>query len=285
MSPRDTGEDARPLRYKKLDYVTSPSIRVIVGPEGSHQKEFFVHQALICGRSEFFSKAMSGQWKEAASREVPLPEDEPDVFALYLKLLYSNQLPVKQEETVPREDLAKQYLVLGKLYVLAEKLIDEITKHIALTAISSCANEPTNEGICPELDTVRIIYDGTPPNSPARLLLIQLYTDFGDPSMFEHEGSGHHRDCFPKDFLFDLSFSLLDNRALPELAERARIEKEFAQMLEATKARLRRLEESQAEILLSPPSLLSIASSVSSALSSSTVRLAPRRRGRRGTQG
>ncbi len=68
-------------------YVTSPCVRVLVGP-ASHQQEFFVHQSLICGRSEFFSNAMSGHWKETVNREVPLPEDEPDIFALYLKLLY-----------------------------------------------------------------------------------------------------------------------------------------------------------------------------------------------------
>jgi hypothetical protein len=51
-------------------------------------KEFTVHEDLICPRSHFFRKAMSGPWKESEERKVDLPEDEPGVFALYLKLIY-----------------------------------------------------------------------------------------------------------------------------------------------------------------------------------------------------
>jgi len=60
---------------------------VLVGPESS-VKEFSVHEDLICPRSMFFKKAMSGTWKESEERKVELPEDELEVFALYLKLIY-----------------------------------------------------------------------------------------------------------------------------------------------------------------------------------------------------
>jgi hypothetical protein len=68
-------------------YVASLSIRVLVGAEESGMKEFTVHEDLICPRSQFFRKAMSGPWKESEERKVDLPEDEPGVFALYLKLI------------------------------------------------------------------------------------------------------------------------------------------------------------------------------------------------------
>lgn len=76
------------LQLTVLSYVVSPSVRVLVGTEKPCAREFFAHEALICQRSRFFANAMNGSWIESDERKVPLPEDEPDVFALYLKVLY-----------------------------------------------------------------------------------------------------------------------------------------------------------------------------------------------------
>jgi hypothetical protein len=65
-------------------------IRVNVG-QAPDDKDFFVHQDLICPRSEFFKKATKDPWKEAQERKVDLSEEDPDTFALYLELLYVNR--------------------------------------------------------------------------------------------------------------------------------------------------------------------------------------------------
>jgi hypothetical protein len=80
-------KDVRTPEPQASGYVTSSSIRVNVGQEPGN-KHFFVHQHLICPRSEFFKNAMKEEWKEAQERKVNLSEDEPDTFALYLELLY-----------------------------------------------------------------------------------------------------------------------------------------------------------------------------------------------------
>jgi hypothetical protein len=71
-------------------------------------------------------------------------------------------------------------VALGKLYVLAEMLMDDTTKDTVHTAILTRLKEPFADGLrCyPGLDAVNIIYGGTTQGNPARRLLIDLYTDF-----------------------------------------------------------------------------------------------------------
>jgi hypothetical protein len=68
-------------------YVDSPMIRVLVGNE-EVRKESNIHQDLICSRSNFFKNALKKPWLEANERKVTLAEEEPEIFSLYLKLLY-----------------------------------------------------------------------------------------------------------------------------------------------------------------------------------------------------
>ena len=51
-------------------------------------KQFTVYESLISSNSAFFANALGRDWKEARERVVPLPENEPEVFRLYLTYLY-----------------------------------------------------------------------------------------------------------------------------------------------------------------------------------------------------
>ncbi|KAF1843927.1 uncharacterized protein K460DRAFT_267613, partial [Cucurbitaria berberidis CBS 394.84] len=122
-------------------YINSPAIRVIVG-EHPEAKDFFVHEALICPRSEFFENAMKENWKEGEEHKVTLAKEEPAVFELYLELLYlSSVLPTKEIESTTTEFC--QYTALSKLYVLAEMLMDDITKELVLAAMLARSKEPS----------------------------------------------------------------------------------------------------------------------------------------------
>lgn len=69
------------------------TITVLVG-EGEAQESFIVHKELICARSEFFRVSMKEVWKEGKEGVIPLPEDDPQVFALYVQSLYVSALRV-----------------------------------------------------------------------------------------------------------------------------------------------------------------------------------------------
>jgi hypothetical protein len=97
--------------------------------------------------------------------------------------------------------------------------VDQTTKGIVLTAISARAEEscPDKSHDFPAIDsvqviyegTVQVIYEGTVEGSPARRLLVQLYTDFGDSTFLTVKA-----EVVPKDFIYELSLSMLGRRPL-----------------------------------------------------------------------
>jgi len=100
--------------------------------------------------------------------------------------------------------------------------MDEDAKTAILAAISARSQEPFSDKSLyyPAIDSVQIIYEGTPDHSPARELLVSLYTNF-ITSAFITEKS----DAVPKDFLYDLSISLLTQRPLSKTLKDALSEK------------------------------------------------------------
>ncbi|CAA9965871.1 BTB/POZ domain containing protein [Pyrenophora teres f. maculata] len=194
-------KDARIPRSQAAGYVTSPSIRVIVG-QAPDQKEFFVHEGLVCPRSEFFRKAMKGPWTEAQERKIDLEQEDPETFALYLELLYTGALPTKEDTEL--------YAPLSKLYVLAEMLMDDTTKTIVLNAIQAQIEDgPEKDHYCfPEPAAIRIIYKGTMESSPAREVMVKFYTDYS---------CGEELDELAdlNEFHYDLVRSLITKRPRP----------------------------------------------------------------------
>ncbi|KFY24129.1 hypothetical protein V493_05412 [Pseudogymnoascus sp. VKM F-4281 (FW-2241)] len=65
-------------------------VTVYVGPR---EKRYSVHKALLTSQSEYFEKALNGNFKEADEQTIRLPEDSPDAFELLIGWLYQNQIP------------------------------------------------------------------------------------------------------------------------------------------------------------------------------------------------
>lgn len=107
------------------------------------------------------------------------------------------------------------FIFPSKLYVLAEKLIDDTAKTAALRALRERATQVTITGAlnCPSLEIVNTIYNGTPDPSPARQWLVDQFAHCLDQST--------PFDFFPRsnslqrEFLADLVGSLISFRPLP----------------------------------------------------------------------
>jgi hypothetical protein len=88
---------SKPLRRSVAEEPSfdSEPITVIVGED---KKKFFVHESHIRSSSEFFDRAMNGDWKEKATRTIDLPEIDPRAFSVYLKWLHSGQFFIREAD-------------------------------------------------------------------------------------------------------------------------------------------------------------------------------------------
>ncbi|KAN0122059.1 hypothetical protein V8E51_000385 [Hyaloscypha variabilis] len=69
------------------DTLGSEVVQIFVGPE---KQLFQVHKTLLCSASEFFKKAFNGDFVEAFINQMDLPEDKPEIFAMFVAWLYGN---------------------------------------------------------------------------------------------------------------------------------------------------------------------------------------------------
>lgn len=92
---------------------------------------------------------MSGSWKESEEQTLNLPEDDPNIFALYSHWLYVGQIPVIVQSGTKEEianDNYKEYYDLVKAYVLGDKLLDDRFRNSTIQAIIKKATTPCADG-------------------------------------------------------------------------------------------------------------------------------------------
>lgn len=171
---------------------------------------FSVHQDLLTKRSEFFKCATSGSWRESAENTIVFPEDNLDAFKVYLHLVYTNEIvsdEIKKAEIVSDEITKAEWLLLCRLYVLAEKLQDTAAKHSAIDAMRKHGEENAWRPGMKLWDPAAIneLYLGTPDRSPARRLVVDLYALLGKSDWLECRLSK-----LPKAFLYDIALSMIE---------------------------------------------------------------------------
>jgi hypothetical protein len=128
-----------------------------------------IHKDVLCATSQFFKSAAKPEWSElrAEPHDLKLPIDQPaaDAFPVYQHWLYSGKLPISGEP-VPQV-----FESLAKAYALGEVLLDTRFRNDVIDTIivtwNECRYSPIGK-------PVAIIYEGTPPGSPARRLVSEM---------------------------------------------------------------------------------------------------------------
>ena len=202
-----TATTASPLvaRSKRMKF--NDHIRIEVGPDGN-QETLTIDSELLTRRSLFFRKALSGGFNEAVERVVKLPEDDPEIFGIYLHNVLTNELCVLPDSSVLVGNGCKEKAMLIKLHILAEKLRDTKSKNaIVRGLITSCCQQRSDGGYYffgPKLAT--LLYEGTMSGSMARKVLVEMKAyDSANTEVLSNEG-------WPYEFLTELACELIQHR-------------------------------------------------------------------------
>jgi hypothetical protein len=79
-----TEESLAAAPASKRSLAPSPIVTLTVGREG---RIFAAHEDVLC-QSPFFTRACQGQYLDAQSKRISLPDEEPEVFSAVLEYLY-----------------------------------------------------------------------------------------------------------------------------------------------------------------------------------------------------
>ncbi|CAN9389134.1 unnamed protein product [Alternaria alternata] len=136
-----------------------------------------------------------------------LLDEDPQTFRLYLNLVYANQLATRGPD---------QWLKLCELYGLAERLQDTKSKNQTVEGMYSFLNELLHSSMLPSVKwkhslpavATAKLFEGMTDQSQVRNLLLDFYTDFGDPILLREAQAE-----LPADFIYDVAVRLLEKRA------------------------------------------------------------------------
>lgn len=194
-----------PVPLPANDFDPDDLVILLVGPE---KQKMVVHDPQITAHSEFCAAALNKEWVEGQTREIKLPEEEPEVISCYIEHAYFNKLPTDiYTTTSPGEDKEEGYKLLAQIYVVAERLLGfDCRNHILqeflrLTNLLCTTGHRWNPTCVP----INIIYQGTTPGSPARRLLVDIHSGYAREEWYPSDAYVH------PSFLMDLVRRLLHN--------------------------------------------------------------------------
>ncbi|KAI4627415.1 uncharacterized protein J4E87_003978 [Alternaria ethzedia] len=127
--PSDT--PVKVLRLGVDGFISSPLIKVLVGPE-SQRSELFVHQSIITSRSKFSANALSGRWNNSDAKTINLYDVDPELrledVEHYLETVYTGRISLTDGSEILES--------ICHVYVIAELLLDVHTRNLATHCMS-----------------------------------------------------------------------------------------------------------------------------------------------------
>jgi hypothetical protein len=189
---------------------------VVIFLVGTHEpRRFTVHENIVKAISEFVRLALRGDWAEASSRIIPLPEDEPAVFSVYQHWLYNGLIHTSRQGTNTSAESDEEYELLLEAYILGEKILDIAFKNSVMGALVEKVGQV--EGKFNKRLT-SLVFDNTPSASPLRRLWLVVYYHVGNVDWLRPSSSGG--DTMSRWFLIEFGRFQMANRDLDRCSAR-----------------------------------------------------------------
>lgn len=141
--------------------------------------KYHVSETFLRHHSEFFKRALIGNWREASGRTVVLGSDvEPSIFNLFVEWLHVQTLPALSPDWRRIADPLHPFSVSAKmlrlkLYVFADRFVvprlrEQLNRAIVNDYDSDC---PALE----EYETITYVFGNLPPTDPMLDLFVDRY--------------------------------------------------------------------------------------------------------------
>ncbi|TID17933.1 hypothetical protein E2P81_ATG10904 [Venturia nashicola] len=185
-SPLNTEKVAR---YRDdLTKIGKKMCRVFVGDD---PEPYTVHHDLIAASSEFFNRALKGEFKEKDG-DVKLSHQDTSTFAAYHKWLYTNAF----------EPSGRDHDHHFELYFLGDVVQDERFRNSVIDLIIKVV---ADTGTYPVISSLIVVaFENTPKSSKLRQLLIDFWTRLATPSWYEFDGCQGGDGQYPSEFLYEV---------------------------------------------------------------------------------
>ncbi|KAL8952748.1 MAG: hypothetical protein Q9222_001359 [Ikaeria aurantiellina] len=153
---------SRKMQPRRSDLLKSV-VTVLVGPkDASHT--YVTHAEMLAHHSPFFKIAMTGNWLEAKTGVIELPEDDWRVYEVFQNWLYQEILYVDVDAEIPG--------FLLKLWVFGDKVQVAAFQN---TVIEVLRLQRTNPNRLFNQKDVRYAFDHTDDGSPLRQLILDMF--------------------------------------------------------------------------------------------------------------
>lgn len=156
---------------------------------GKGREKHIVHEQVLCERSPFFAAAFDKEWKEGQERTIPLPDDDPEAFALYLQWIYRGKIFSRRPPCESPFRSGKLDLLID-CYIFGEKVQDDGYKDAVLDSLLACTStkDEERERWFPTGQSVQRAYQKTPSGWPLRKLLVDMHNRSGRADWIKEEG-------------------------------------------------------------------------------------------------
>jgi hypothetical protein len=130
-------------------------------------KEYRVQCTLLANCSEWFDKALNGEWTEGKDRRLQFPDTDPQIVELFVYYLITGTLPFEipdlEDGTPACQRLAVRLWVFGNEHLLP-KLQNDAMRHLYSSF--------EEQGVFPDIETIREGFEHSSNASPLYMWLI-----------------------------------------------------------------------------------------------------------------
>ncbi|KAH7345949.1 hypothetical protein BKA66DRAFT_576754 [Pyrenochaeta sp. MPI-SDFR-AT-0127] len=181
---------------------------LIVVEVGTTKTKYYVHRSLLIEHSEFFKKALSGQWKEAQEGVVTVDDVDCSTFDIFVNWMYTQRLPEDDDEWSnglgrgPRM-IGEPILMRVKAMVLGDRILAPVfEREVRHGLIRELVDE---RGLCYE--PIIYAFANLPSEHPILDLMVDVHCcDFVESGDTKTNGELERRHRLPHEFLLRTMF-------------------------------------------------------------------------------